>query len=180
MIILVGPSASGKTEIAKRLASEYGIVKAITHTSRPMRDGERNGVDYYFVTKKEFLAMLDRKELVESTFYNGNFYGCSKKEVADDKCIVVDVAGLDHFLELQMGHIVAFYLDVDEETRRIRMIGRGDKMEDIVKRIENDRVYFDENVKEKCDIVVPVKDRSINELAEFIVTQYRKILAKLD
>ena len=92
MIILVGASASGKTVVAKDLAARYGYTKAITHTTRPKREGEINGVDYFFVTKKEFLDMESRGEFVETTWYNGNFYGCSKAQVADDKCVVVEFA----------------------------------------------------------------------------------------
>ncbi|MDD4005965.1 MAG: guanylate kinase, partial [Bacilli bacterium] len=71
MIILVGASASGKTEIAKILTRKYGIVKAITHTTRDMREGEKNGVDYFFVSKDEFAALAKQNAFVETTFYNG-------------------------------------------------------------------------------------------------------------
>ena len=180
MIILVGASASGKTVIAKLLASRYDIKKAITHTTRNKREGEVNGVDYFFVTKNEFLLMERMDEFVETTWYNGNFYGCSKAQVADDKCVVVDPAGLEHFLALGSERIIAFYLDADEETRRERMEGRGDKEEDILKRIENDRLVFNEDVKEKCRCVVKVEGKTIDELTDFIAAQYQKILAELN
>ncbi len=48
MIILVGASASGKTEVAKLLARKYGIRKVVTHSTRPLRSGEVNAVDYLF------------------------------------------------------------------------------------------------------------------------------------
>ena len=180
MILLIGASASGKTEVAKYLAKTYGITKAITHTTRSMREGEQNGVDYFFVNKPEFLRMEENGLLVESTFYNGNLYGCSKAQVADDKCIVLDPAGLDHFMALGSSRVIAFYLDADEDLRIRRMIGRGDRMEDVEKRIENDRICFNEEVKEKTDVVVPVSTQSVAEIGDFIVDQYRKILAKLN
>lgn len=178
MIILVGASASGKTEIAKYLASAYGITKAITHTTRNMREGEVNGVDYFFVSKNEFLQLEANHELVESTFYNGNLYGCSKGQVADDKCIVVDPAGLEHFLALGQ-RVVAFYLDADEELRYARMLSRGDNPLDAEKRLENDRLIFDESVKEKTQVIVPVAQKTVAELGDFIYHQYLKILANL-
>ena len=55
MIILCGPSASGKTEVAKLLATKYNIQKAITNTTRPIRVNEVNHVDYHFTSKEEFL-----------------------------------------------------------------------------------------------------------------------------
>ena len=53
MILLIGPSASGKTEISKLLGLRYGISKAITHTTRAPRNGEVYGVDYYFVQEED-------------------------------------------------------------------------------------------------------------------------------
>ena len=58
MIILTGPSASGKTLIAYHLQKKYGIKKAITSTTREKRVNEVNGVDYYFVDKNCFLKMI--------------------------------------------------------------------------------------------------------------------------
>ena len=104
MILLTGASASGKTEIAKLLAKKYGIVKAVTHTSRAPRVGERNGVDYFFVSKEEFLALKEQNKFVETTFYNGNYYGTSKAQVTDLKCVVVDPNGLKSFIALHGCH----------------------------------------------------------------------------
>ena len=94
MILLIGPSASGKTEISKLLGLRYGISKAITHTTRAPRNGEVYGVDYYFVQEEDFLQLMKRGAFVENTVYNGNHYGCSKAEIADDKVVVVDPNGL--------------------------------------------------------------------------------------
>ena len=81
MIILYGPSACGKTEVAKLLASSYSIKKVITHTTRSKRVNEVNGVDYYFVTKEEFLSLKEQGAFVETACYNSNLYGSSKKEI---------------------------------------------------------------------------------------------------
>ena len=59
MILLIGASASGKTEVAKVLLSKFGMKKAITHTSRPIRPSEVDGVDYHFVTKETFQRLWD-------------------------------------------------------------------------------------------------------------------------
>ena len=60
MILLAGPSASGKTEIAKILMKDFGIRKVVTHTTRPPRIGEKDGVDYHFVTREEFEAAVNK------------------------------------------------------------------------------------------------------------------------
>lgn len=177
MIILVGKSASGKTEIAKRLRSLYGIVKAVTHTTRPMRKGERNGVDYYFVTKEEFLRLAEQGAFVETTEYNGNYYGCSKKEIAEGKCVVVDPSGLRAFKALGDKRIVSFALLANEETRRKRMESRGDERESILRRIENDEATFS-NIEGETDFAIVTDDKDIDELAKSVKEDYEAELRK--
>ncbi|MBS7384058.1 MAG: guanylate kinase, partial [Bacilli bacterium] len=53
MIVITGPSASGKTATCLYLQEHFGIRKVVTHTTRAMRVGEKNDVDYHFVTKEE-------------------------------------------------------------------------------------------------------------------------------
>ena len=78
MLVLVGPSASGKTQILKILMEKYGMKKLVTYTTRPMRVNEVNGIDYHFVSKEEFLNKLENDFFFETIEYNNNFYGTSK------------------------------------------------------------------------------------------------------
>ena len=176
MIILVGASASGKTEIAKILARKFGIVKAITHTTRNMREGEKNGVDYFFVSKEDFLKLAEEKAFVETTFYNGNYYGCSKSQVHDDKAVIVDPNGLKAFLSLDDPRVISFYIEADEKTRYQRMLSRGDSKENAIMRIENDKKdFFPENVGFTHHIIIN-EDNTLEEAADII---YRKYLGAL-
>ena len=101
MIILCGPSASGKTEVAKLLASKYNIKKAITNTTRPIRINEVNHVDYHFTSKEEFLELASKDYFVETACYNNNYYGCAKNEVADNKAVILEPQGVINFLKLK-------------------------------------------------------------------------------
>ena len=85
MIILAGPSASGKTATCLYLQEHYGIKKVVTHTTRSKREGEEEGVDYHFVDDDTFNNMVKNDEFIEHIHYNGNQYGTSKKEVKLDK-----------------------------------------------------------------------------------------------
>jgi guanylate kinase len=176
MILLIGASASGKTETAKLLRSDYGIVKAITHTSRLPRAGEKDGVDYFFVSNERFEDLLKEDFFVEHTFYNGHYYGCSKAQVNDDKCVVVDPNGLRSFLALHDRSVVTFYLLASEKTREERMKGRGDKAEDIARRLLNDRKDFAPNNIAKTDFQIPTDGRSLEEIAEDVYGKYLSTL----
>ena len=168
--------ASGKTEIAKALAERYGIVKAITHTSRPMRVNERNDVDYHFVTDEEFLRLKEQDAFVETTFYNNHYYGCSKAEIGDDKCVVMDPNGLKSFRALGDERIVAFYLRASKKTRLERMTLRQDKPELIASRLANDDISFDEAKLPKMDFVIDTDEKTIPELTEMVYRLYSERL----
>ena len=179
MIILIGASASGKTEIAKCLARDYGIKKVTTHTTRAMREGERQDIDYHFVSEKKFLAMEKEGKFVETTLYNGNHYGSSKDEIGLDKCVVLDPEGLKSFFALKEKTIVSFFLLAPKEIRRKRMEGRGDSPASIAKRLEGDDITFDPKTVATCDFYINSGDKSVEALTAEIVTLYRERLASL-
>jgi len=178
MILLVGASASGKTEIAKYLRRQYGIVKAITHTSRSPRVGEKDGIDYFFVSKDKFLSLIKDGCFVEHTLYNGNYYGCSKSQIADDKCVIVDPNGLKNFLVLHNHRLISFYLEAPETVREERMIGRGDKAELIIQRLALDRIAFADGNIEKTDFLIETGNKPIEKIGDDIYLKYVQELKK--
>ena len=172
MIVLVGASASGKTEIAKRLGSLYGIKKAVTHTSRFPRVGEVNHIDYHFVERDEFLKLKAEGAFVETTCYNNNFYGCSKAEIGKDKVVVVDPVGLSSFLALNDPTIISFFLVCDEEIRYERMKSRGDSDAAIAQRIENDRTDFANPVLRNAVFKIDTSHKDIDSLTRQVYFLY--------
>lgn len=172
MIILVGASASGKTATALELQKKYGLVKAVTTTTREMRTGETNGVDYFFISREEFLKRNKEGKFVENTLYNDNFYGCGIDQVSDNKIIVLDPNGLRAFKELNDDHIVTFYIECNKTTREARMRSRGDKEDKIKQRLENDVIDFDKKKIGKTDFVVATDNLTIEQVADEIYTKY--------
>ncbi len=180
MIVLAGASASGKTEVAKMLAAKYGIKKIVTTTTRDKRVGEVNGVDYFFVTKEEFERMIQDGKFVEYTLYNGNMYGSTKDQIANDKCVVIDPAGLRSYIALNNKDIVTFYLEASENTRHKRMIARGDDPKKIESRIANDRVAFKkENIAEVDYKINSDIDCTVESVTDEIYKIYLAHQAKL-
>lgn len=178
MIVLSGASASGKTEVAKMLAKKYGITKMITTTTRDMRVGEVNGRDYFFVSKETFEAMLRADKFVEHTIYNNNFYGSTKDQIADDRCIVVDPAGLRAYIALHDDRIITFFLDSLEETRHKRMIERGDLEEKIISRLAHDREAFTSENIPNVDFHVDSETTTVEEVADSIYKIYSEEISK--
>ena len=172
MIVLSGASASGKTEAAKMLMAKYGIRKAITTTTRPMRIHELNGRDYFFVSKEQFEQLIKEDKFVEYTNYNGNYYGSTKDQIANDRVVVIDLEGLKSYSRLNDQRIVTFYLSTGEDVRFKRMLERGDKKEDAIRRIENDRKIFAKNQIPKVDYAIDSENMSIEQVADEIYRLY--------
>lgn len=82
--VISGPSGVGKGTIVRLLMERRNdLALSISYTTRQPRSGERNGVEYYFVTKEEFSAMIDRQAFLEYALVHGNYYGTSKEKLQE-------------------------------------------------------------------------------------------------
>jgi len=82
LLVLSAPSGGGKSSIARNLLQgRNDLGYSVSATTRPMRDGERNGVDYYFIDRKEFVRRLEAGEFLESATYGGHLYGTLRSEI---------------------------------------------------------------------------------------------------
>ena len=93
MLLLIGASASGKTETAKYLMEHFNIKKIITCTTRAPRANEVNDVDYHFLSVEEFQRRKDAGLFLETANYAGNWYGTLKADVGENKVACVDPIG---------------------------------------------------------------------------------------
>ena len=83
LVLVSAPSGGGKNVVIRQLMARYpGSVQLVTTTTRPMRDGEKHGVDYYFISKEDFQYKLAAGGFVEHNEYNGNYYGTERGESA--------------------------------------------------------------------------------------------------
>ena len=176
MLILLGPSASGKTESAKIMINRYPISRVVTCTTRPMRINEIDGFDYQFLSEENFFSFKKNRYFVETAQYNGYWYGTPIKEVRDDKLIILEPQGLKSFLSVQSDSIVAIYLQTTEQTRIQRMRQRKDSESNIKKRIESDRVLFDMNQIEGLDLIIETSNLSLSDLADLVYENYQRLL----
>ena len=176
MIILVGQSASGKTEIAKELVNKYGFKKLVTYTSRAMRVGEVEGKDYNFVSAKDFEDKIKNNFFFEYVFYNNNYYGTAFEDITDDKVVILEPKGLNAYLKSNLVNVISFYLDSSEEKRRERMIFRKDDPERIKERLLSDRVAFSKEKIEGVNFILNSNDLSVSELSKEINDLYKRMI----
>ncbi len=128
-IILCGKSGSGKTTIGVEL-EKYGYKKLVTYTTRPMRKGEVNGVDYHFVTEDEFQKLLDNGKFAETASYNAEFgfcrYGSLKEDYGceGEQYVILNPFGLKAVRKSGIS-ATAIYVYVDAHVLTKRLTKRG-------------------------------------------------------
>lgn len=131
-LILSSPSGGGKTTIAKELLRRRSDVGySVSATTRPARQGEVHGQDYFFLTPEEFDAARSRGEFAESAEVHGNMYGTLRREVdrvlSEKKHVVmdIDVQGARQFVGAYPESVLVFLIPPDAEVLLSRLQGRG-------------------------------------------------------
>ena len=146
-LMILGPSGVGKDTMINRLKAKYPnvIYKLPSYTTRPMRKGEIEGVDYFFVTKEQFQLMRKEGCLFGIQEYNNNFYASNKnklKELMTDKNKIIilnyNIETANSVKDELDFNYVAIYPPSEDELKN-RLIKRGTKPEEIEKRMEKSR-----------------------------------------
>lgn len=135
-IIIIGKGGSGKDHLRKEMVS-HGFKYCVSHTSRPIREGEKEGEDYYFVDESHFSSGI----FYEKVIFNGWFYGTSMEEFRSSNLFIMTPSGLAKMprKDREQSHVI--YLDIDEDTRRERLSKRRDA-DDVERRLKADEIDF--------------------------------------
>ncbi len=176
MLVMIGASASGKTEIAKKLIDQHGFHKMITYTTRPPRPMEHDGIDYHFLTQKAFLKKEAAGDFIETVTYNHHLYGTAFKDTSPDKVLIVDPSGANVLYEKLNGAVVLFFIESPENLRRLRMSARGDQPADIENRIQKDAIRFKKENMKHIDYIINNETASLDKLTKTILSLYRRHL----
>lgn len=132
IIVISGPSGVGKDAVIKRLREvRENIHFVVTATSRPMRPGEVHGKDYFFVSKDEFLSMVERDELLEHALVYGDYKGIPKQQIREfmakgcDIVLRVDIQGAATLRRILGDSAVFIFVVAESEYAMVnRLIGR--------------------------------------------------------
>lgn len=141
LFVVAAPSGAGKTTLVKQLLErEPEVHLSISYTTRSPRPGEENGREYHFVTVEDFRGMIARDEFLEWAEVHGNFYGTSKKWIADqlaaenDVLLEIDWQGAQQVRKLFSDAIGIFILPPSMEELTRRLTGRGTDSADVIAR----------------------------------------------
>lgn len=143
MIVLVGESASGKSSIEKYMVDNYGYSKVISYTTRQPRPNEVDGVDYHFISVSQFSNLKEQGFFAETAVYNNWHYGTAKEDCTDDKIAVLTPHGLRQISKVDGINALSFYINVPRRDRLIKILQRGDDIEEAYRRSLSDVGQFD-------------------------------------
>lgn len=146
LIVIVAPSGTGKSTLIAKLQKDFNNLKwSVSSTTRPMRAGEENGRDYFFITIEMFEELIKNDGFIEWAKVHSNYYGTSKKFVDDGLLngefllFDIDVQGCDSIKKIYDDEAKIIFIEppsVEELEKRLR--GRAtDKEEVILERISN-------------------------------------------
>lgn len=141
-IILVGRAASGKDHIRKKL-EDRGFKYAVSYTTRPPREGEVDGKDYIFISEEVAQKMTQNDEFYEYVEFNGWLYGTSRLQFETDDVFIMTPTGLSHVDEVSRKQSFVIFIDIAEDVRRQRMIARDMPGDSVERRLEADRLDFE-------------------------------------
>ena len=155
LYIISAPSGAGKTSLVKALLECVGgITVSVSHTTRAPRPGERDGVDYHFIDKGRFEALVAAGEFLEHAQVFDNYYGTRRAtlveqlEVGEDVILEIDWQGARQVFEAFPQAVKVFVLPPSREALYRRLQGRGQDSEAVIRRRMADAVsemrHYDE------------------------------------
>ena len=151
MVILSSPSGVGKTTLTKKIQQKYHSFKiSVSHTTRPPRSNEIDGVDYHFVSKKKFENLISENKFYEYAKIFENYYGTLKENVdnvikTNDLLFDIDWQGTKQLSKFKSLKLIKIYLITDSKNElKKRLIKRNQNtQQEVEKRFE----AFDEDIK---------------------------------
>ena len=139
LLVISGFSGVGKGTVAKKLVEKYGYSLSISATTRKPREGEVEGVNYFFLSEDEFKDLIENNGLLEYAVYNNCYYGTPIKGVNDaisngKICVlIIDVQGAENVKKLYPDSVSIFLVPPSWETLEQRLRARNSE-EDIAKK----------------------------------------------
>ncbi len=141
-IIISAPSGAGKTSLVKALIETIpNLYVSISHTTRPKRQYEKDGADYHFVDRSQFLALVANGKFLEYAEVFENYYGTSRdwveSQLSEGKDIILEIdwQGAEQVRKLITPAVTIFVLPPSYETLEARLCERGDADEEVTLRM---------------------------------------------
>jgi guanylate kinase len=136
LLVVSGPSGSGKSSIVRELIERLGLEFSVSATTRLPRPGERHGVHYNFISRRDFEAMIENDELLEWAIYNNRYYGTPAAPIEEtledrrDILLEIEIQGARQVRERKPDAVMYFIAPPNLEELEKRLRRRGDTSEE--------------------------------------------------
>ncbi len=180
LIIISGTTCAGKgTVIEELMKRNDNLSLSVSYTSRGMRKGEKNGIDYYFVSKQEFEEKIEHDEFLEyAMVHQSNYYGTPKKEVKEllesgkDVLLEIEVQGAQQIKEKFPETILIFIMAPSMEDVKKRIVSRGQETkEQIIKRFQTAYQEINEIPKYNYVVVNDEVHAAVSKIEAILVSE---------
>lgn len=176
LYIISAPSGTGKTSLVKGLLDSLNNIKvSVSHTTRPMRPGEMDGINYHFVERAEFESMLQKQAFLEYAEVYGNYYGTSRAWVEEtlakgiDVILEIEWQGAKQVRQLFPEAISIFILPPTPNALEQRLRARGQDNEEVI-------LYRLREAKEEVRYCTSYDYLVVNDQFEIALSDLRSII----
>ncbi len=174
--VVAAPSGTGKTTVCHRVVAADSLIEfSVSHTTRPRRDGEVDGIDYHFATREEFERLIEEDAFLEWAIYNGNHYGTSWASIeaplarGHDVLLEIEIQGAAQVREHRTDARSIFLLPPSMKVLEERLRARGtDSDEQIAGRLGRARREVKETSKFDYAVVNEDLQRCVAEVLEVV------------
>ncbi|KNF08734.1 guanylate kinase Gmk [Gottschalkia purinilytica] len=188
LLVVSGPSGAGKGTICKRLLSENKNIKlSISATTRSPRAGEVDGVNYFFLDKKDFEEKIKKNEFLEYAEVYGNYYGTPKQYVLEqlnsgkDVLLEIDIQGALNIKEIYPDGVFVFILPPSMEELKSRIVKRGtETKESLTRRFESAYEEIKFAFKYDYAVVNDEVDLAVNKIQSIISAEKYRVHRQKD
>lgn len=186
LIVISGPSGSGKGTIIKEVMKKIpDLIYSVSYTTRPKREGEIEGKDYFFISKDEFEKLIDEDFFIEWAKVYDYYYGTGKEFVLnnlnDNKDVIleIEIQGAKKIREIYDKKNVIFIFiappDFKELEKRIMNRKRGETEEEIKKRMNFAKKEIEESKNYDYIIINDNINKAVKKIVNIINKERRKI-----